>query len=122
LAAWRAKVVRHVGQVGELGGVVGADVAVGGAVGVEPPELADQFEGDDLGVGQRRAGAAGAQLGQVQGLEFVVHQTEYPEQEFLRGHGGSSENRRVVPSIYGEPPPSRNTLHVALANDGGGRR
>ena len=51
---------------------------------------ADQLDGDDLGVGQGRGRAAGPGIREVQGLEFVVHEAEYPEQEFLWGHGGSS--------------------------------
>src|SRR5437763_1664785 len=38
-----------------------------------------------------RGRPAAPQLREFQGLEFVVDEAEYPEQEFLRGHGGSSE-------------------------------
>jgi hypothetical protein len=34
--------------------------------------------------------AAPAEVGEVRGLHFVVHEAEYQEQEFLQGHGGSA--------------------------------
>src|SRR5205823_11927857 len=76
------------GQGGELGGVVAAEVAVEGAVGVEAPGLADDLDGDDLGVGELRRGATRAESAEVQGFPFVIDETEYHEQELLRGHGG----------------------------------
>jgi hypothetical protein len=69
-----------------------AEVAEEVAVGVQLPELAEQFDGDDLAVGQHRGGPAAAQAAEVQGLQFISHEAKYLKQEFLRGHGGSSKS------------------------------
>src|SRR6516162_5318785 len=80
----------HRGQSGKLGGVVAAEVAKEVAVGAQLPELADQFDGDNFAVGQLGLGATRAQASEVEGLQLVIHETEYLKQEFLRGHGGLS--------------------------------
>jgi hypothetical protein len=51
------------------------------------PELADQFDGDNLAVGRFGLGATLAQASEVEGLQFIVHETEYLKQEFLWGRG-----------------------------------
>jgi hypothetical protein len=77
-------------QGGELGLVVAAEVAEEALVGAQLPELAGQFDGEHLAVGQGRGGAAAAQAGQVQGPRLVVHEADYLEQVVLRGQGWSS--------------------------------
>ena len=59
-------------------------------VGVQLPQLADQFEGDDLAVGKRRLGAAAAKGFEVQAFQLVVHEAKYLKQGVPRGHGGLS--------------------------------
>src|SRR5262249_39215612 len=87
-------------------------------VGAQLPEGADEFDGDDLAVGERGLGAALAEAAEVQGLQFVVHEAKYLKQEFLRGHGGLSLVNRVVSVDVGRtttPFPAANYLHTALA-------
>src|SRR6516225_8147588 len=85
------------GQSGKLGGVVAAEVAEEVSIGAQLPEFADQFDSDDLAVGQLGSGAALAQASAVEGLQLVVHEAEYFQQEFLWGHGGLSESTGWYP-------------------------
>lgn len=85
------------GQGGELGGVVAAEVTEEVLVGAQLPELADQFDGEDLTIGECGAWAAGARLLEVEGLQLVVHEAEYVQQEILRGHGGFSRSTEWHP-------------------------
>jgi hypothetical protein len=75
---------------GELGGVVVAEVPERASFAVQAEQLVDEFDGDDLAVVQQGLGPALAEVGEVRGFQFVVHEAEYQEQEFLRGNGVSS--------------------------------
>src|SRR5262249_27893230 len=108
-----------VGQLGELGRGVATEVAEKLAVLVQPPELADQLDRDDLAVGQRRLGAAAAEPGQGGGFQFVVHDAKYVEQELLRGHGGPPWDQRGGTVNYGGPPPF--DLRPAASSDPAGK-
>jgi hypothetical protein len=55
-------------------------------------------------------GAALAEAGEVRGFQFVVHQAEYQEQAFLRGHGGASGLAGVATVNLG-----RNRLPITAA-------
>jgi hypothetical protein len=67
-----------------------AEVPEQAGVAVAAVQFADEFDGDDPAVVQQGLGAALAEVGEVRGLQFAIHQAEYQEQEFLQGHGGSS--------------------------------
>jgi hypothetical protein len=40
----------------------------------------------------------------AQGLQLIVREAEYFEQEILRAHGGSSSSAEWHPLMQGEPP------------------
>src|SRR5262249_3999398 len=115
------------GQRGELGGVVGLEVAEQVAVGIQAPELADDLDGDDLAVGELGPGAALAEPAEAEGFHLVVDEAEYREQELLRGHGGppfdwvggAPDHRRAVSPL---PAPKSCTSRWLLTDAPPGRK
>jgi hypothetical protein len=57
-------------QAGEVGGVVLPEVPEQAGIAVEPEVLADEFDGDDLAVGQGRVGTALARAAGAKGLSI----------------------------------------------------
>jgi hypothetical protein len=77
-------------QSGKLRGVVTTEVCEEPLVVVEPQELPDQLDGDDLAVCQQWRRASAAEAAGEQILQQVVYQDEHTQDKVGQWHGGSS--------------------------------
>jgi hypothetical protein len=83
-------------------------------VGVEPEELADGLDGEDLAVRQRRLRAAPAQPPRPRQIAHeVIRQAENGCDERLEVHGGPHRNRRETPAL----PKGCTFIWIVAANE-----
>jgi hypothetical protein len=94
---------------GEPLAIVPSEVAADGLVGVEPQELSDDLDGDDLRVGKLRSRAA---LADTLCFEPIVHETEDGHDEGAKIHEGRPPLRRLVWSL---PSVRRSSLRFKLS-------
>src|SRR5262249_57470843 len=85
-------------QPGEGVGVVPAEVPEELGILVEAEELADQFNGQDLTVGQLGREAALADVVQVQGRQLVIDQAKDGQHIIVQGHGASPRKNSLLDS------------------------
>jgi hypothetical protein len=85
-------------QPGEGVRVVLAEVPEELGILVEAEELADQFNGQDLTVGQLGREAALADVVQVQGRQLVIDQAKDGQHIIVQGHGASPRKNSLLDS------------------------
>jgi hypothetical protein len=96
-------------ECGEPLAVVPSEVAVDGLVGVEAEELAYDLDGEDLGVGKLRDGAA---LADTPSFEPIVYQAEDGDNEGAKIHERRPPLRWLVWSL---PSVGRSSLWFKLS-------